>query len=45
MILIPTMNDTAQPAFTCSMKLFPAKMYLFKINNRNIRKGVKYVQS
>ena len=24
---------------------YPAKIYLFKVNNRNTRKGVKYVQS
>ena len=24
---------------------FPANIYLFKVNNRNTRKGVKYVQS
>ena len=25
--------------------LFPANFYLFKVNNRNTKKGVKYVQS
>ena len=24
---------------------YPANIYLFKVNNRNTRKGVKYVQS
>ena len=27
------------------IKLYPANIYLFKVNNRNTRKGVKYVQS
>ena len=27
------------------MRSDPANIYLFKVNNRNIRKSVKYVQS
>ena len=26
-------------------KIFPANIYLFKVDNRNTKKGVKYVQS
>ena len=29
----------------CCKKTFPANSYLFKVNNRNTKKGVKYVQS
>ena len=35
---IDTCNDMSQPTFTYSMTSFPAKMYLFKVNNRNTRK-------
>ena len=29
----------------CNLLVFPPKIWLFKANNENIRKGFKYVQS
>ena len=30
---------------TISTIIYPTNIYLFKVNNKNIEKGVKYVQS
>ena len=34
-------NNIPQPTFTCSMMLFPAKMYLFKSTIETVEKGAK----
>ena len=42
---IRTRNNSVFGHFSCNESTLPATIYLFKINNKNTKKCVKYVQS